>query len=283
MILLGKVKERKEEVKYGVNDPAFSLDGKYSYNEVEFLAQKIGSIATYGFSAENGPVAFLDLYNPNVKELTFNGVWEYGKHGLGNEYSFESYCKEQAQNIQNFTVYGTTKKAIIKIRDFVKFEKISLFFDSRYKIKSAKIPKVADMMAMLDGRYSYSRAIYFASKEEFKMVDNSITFVIVDDKFLAGIIGLKKEQVPYIKGFRDVYEFDEDIPKIRSIEFLPEKRAKKVKYFRLYIYDYVLPYGFEDMYDILKIDRTFNSHFDFYNTKSGKDLRLLKRKELLIK
>ena len=49
------------------------------------------------------------------------------------------------------------------------------------------------------------------------------------------------------------------------------------------MYDLTLPSDFSKSNLFLKIDRTINPNFDFYETKSGLDYRLEERTELLVK
>lgn len=264
---------------YLINNLAYMLHGQYTYNDVELISERSDCNAIYGFSLQKGPVAFLGLPKRDFEFLFFKDVWEYGKNCPYEEYNFERYRDEDARRISNYTVYGVS--GIEKIREFVKFEKINIFNDTRHKIKELQCPKIANMDVMLDGTYSFAESLDIAYHKDFKPVNNSIVFAIVDSQYPVGIIGLNHKC--YIKGFRDVYEYGLQKPTVQSIRFLTNKNAKRIDDFELYIYDYTLPEFLEKRYNICKMDRSFDSRFDFYNTKSGKDYRLIKYCELLRK
>lgn len=262
-----------------IGNLTFSLQGIYPYEEVVKLNNMTGYSARYGFCPGKGPVAVIGIPNPNIEFSFFQETWAYGNFCPEEEFEFRKYTDDEAKGIGNYTVYGYGYSE--KLADAVKFDKLNNSYDSRHQIKSAKKYKVFNMEYMFDGKYDYMTAKKLVEHTDFRMVGEGITFVKVGKSLYVGIIGFWGYQKEFAAGFRDVWEYGMPEPEVQEITFLSDEEAKKISDFMLYGYDYILPNKFEREYPIIRVDRTFDRRFDFYDTPDGKDFRLTERVELL--
>lgn len=256
----------------------YSLEDTFSYDLVYYLNNCTGYTARYGFSPNIGPVAIIGIQNPNFKFSYFGDIWEYGKFSPSIENEFFEYSDEDAEKISNYTVFGV--EGISELKEFWKFDKICHIYDTRYRVKRETKMKIANMEAMLDGKYSYHEAKKMINHLDFRLNGHTITFAKVDESYNVGIIGLGAYHRGFIKGFKDVWSYGSEEPAVQTIRFLSNEEAFFIKDFKVYFYDYLLPSRFEKKYPIALLDRTYDSRFDFYDTPDGKDYRLTERVEL---
>ena len=83
----------------------------------------------------------------------------------------------------------------------------------------------------------------------------------------------------FVRGFRDVWEYGKEEPKIQTIMFLTKEEACNINDFTLYVYNYASSGVGGDKYCIEKIDRTLDNRFKF-QLSNGTDYRLIEHKEL---
>lgn len=249
----------------------FSLFGTYKYEDVVKLNEISGYSARFGFVPKMGPVAIIGIPNPDYEVKYFQDIWEYGKFSPDENLEFQNYNDEQAKTIANYIVYG--QSCIGKLANIVKFDKIHFHYDSRYKIKHSNKYRVFNMDCRLKGKYSYQLALDIVKHEDFRMQGNSIVFARVGNKNV-GIIGMWKESISDVAGFRDVWEYGQKEPNVEMITFLDDEHAKKNSDYTLYYYDYVLPDLYKRNYYIEALDRTISTKFNFYDSKTKKDFRL---------
>lgn len=138
---------------------SFLLEGTYSYDEVVKLNALTTYSAGFGFCSELGPIAFIGIPNPVCAQKS--GYFEYKVHAYGtpsdeSEYYFKAYTEEEAKNIGNYTVYGLD--GLRKVASVAPISQMSYVYDSRFKAKEAKNPRVFDMDCKLKGVYSYNEA-----------------------------------------------------------------------------------------------------------------------------
>ena len=271
----------------GCND--YLLEGKYSYDQVVELNALTTYNASYGYCDEIGPVAFIGIPNHNcVGQFGYfkYNVNEYGSGGNDREYYFKPYTDEEAKRINNYTVYGMRARndGFEEICKVARISKIEYVYDSRYDAKNIKQLKVFDMDCKLSGTYDYYAAKVLATgtrkeKETYSGEEHPIIFATVGENYHVGIIGIWESDKKLISGFRDVWEYGNEEPKIEKIKVLSDEEAKKIKEFSLYIYDYSF-LCVKKKYHIEKCDRTLDKRF-FFHLPNGKDYRLIEHKELL--
>lgn len=255
----------------------FSLQGTYKYEDVVKLNEISGYSARFGFVPNLGPVAIIGIPNPDYKLKYFQDIWEYGKFSPIEYFEFQSYENEQENKIANYIVYGCS--CIEKLADVVKFDKVNFHHDSRYKIKHSNKYRIFNMDCRLKGKYSYQLALDIVEHEDFKLQGNTILFARVGKRNV-GIIGMWKESIANVAGFRDVWEYGEKEPKVEMITFFDDEQAKNNTDYTLYYYDYVLPDSYKRNYYIEALDRTISTKFNFYDSQIKKDFRLSEIEDL---
>ena len=271
----------------GCND--YLLEGTYSYEEIIKLNELTGYTASFGFCEELGSVAFIGIPNPDYakRDGYFNHkVHEYGTPRDESEYFFKLYSDEEAKEVGNYTVYGMRARddGFEEISKLVRIEKLSYVYDSRYQAKSAKVKKVYDMDCKVAGTYSYDEAKLLATgttekKESFSGKDQPIYFAMLDDNTPVGIIGIWPKDIEQMVGFRTVWEFNREEPKIQDIRFLSDEEAASINNYSLYIYNYSYIGIGKEKYNIESRDRTLDRRFNFH-LPDGTDYRLIEHKEL---
>ena len=223
---------------------SYLLEGTYSYDEVVKLNALTGYSAGFGFCRELGSIAFIGI--PNSEYANSSGYFKYKVHSYGtpfddSEYYFEAYTESEAKKIGYYTVYGlyglneVSAAANIKDMDYV--------YDSRYKEKESKIPKIYNMDCKLKGVYSYNDAKVLSTgttkhKTGYSGAEQPILFATLGNGKKLGIIGMWPTEVERVKGFRDVWEYGCEQPQIQTIRFLADKEASEINDFELYVYRY---------------------------------------------
>ena len=94
-----------------------------------------------------------------------------------------------------------------------------------------------------------------------------------------GIINMWPSEIEQVRGFRDVWEYGDEEPKIQTIKFLNREEASKIKDFILYVYNYSSSGIGRDKYEIERYDRTLDKRFKF-QLPDGSDYRLIEHTEL---
>ena len=221
---------------------SFLLEGTYSYDEVVKLNALTTYSAGFGFCSELGPIAFIGIPNPVCAQS--GGYFEYKVHAYGtpsdeSEYYFKAYTEEEAKNIGNYTVYGLD--GLREVASVAPISQMSYVYDSRFKAKEAKNPRVFDMDCKLKGVYSYNEAKLLSTgtlkeKDGYSGEEHPIVFAIVGNGQHVGIINMWPSQTELVRGFRDVWEYGAEEPETQTISFLTKEEASKVKDFTLYVY-----------------------------------------------
>ena len=81
-----------------------------------------------------------------------------------------------------------------------------------------------------------------------------------------------------VRGFRDVWEYGADQPKVKQIRFLKKEEAMGINDFTLYVYKYASSGKGRDKYQIERYDRTLDKRFKF-QLPDGNDYRLIEHEE----
>lgn len=161
---------------------------------------------------------------------------------------------------------------------------MSYVYDSRFKAKEAKNPRVFDMDCKLKGVYSYNEAKLLSTgtlkeKDGYSGEEHPIVFAIVGNGQHVGIINMWPSEAELVRGFRDVWEYGAEEPETQSISFLTKEEASKIKDFTLYVYKYASSGKGRDKYQIERYDRTLDKRFEFH-LPDGSDYRLIEHTEL---
>ena len=267
----------------GCND--YLLDGTYSYDEVLKLNELTTYSAGFGFCSELGPVAFIGIPNPNCAQRS--GYFKYKVHAYGtpfdeSEIYFKADTEEDAKQIVNYSVYGMY--GIKKVAKVAPISQLGYVYDSRYHAKTVSKPKVFDMDCKLKGVFSYNQAKLLATgslkeKDGYSGGDHPILFATLENGQHVGIINMWSSDVKLVRGFRDVWEFGAEEPKIQEISFLNKQEASKIEDYELYVYNYASSGIGKDKYRIQKYDRTLDKRFQFH-LPDGSDYRLVEHTEL---
>ena len=263
----------------------YLLEGTYSYNEVVKLNALTACSAGFGFCSELGPIAFIGI--PNPVRAQRSGYFKYKVHAYGtpfdqSKYYFKAYTDEEAKNIRNYTVYGLCGLKVIAA--VAPISQMSYVYDSRFKAKEAKNPRVFDMDCRLKGFYSYNEAKRLSTgtlkeKDGYSEEEHPIVFAITGNGQHIGIINMWSCETELVRGFRDVWEYGTKEPETQTISFLTKEEASKIKDFTLYIYNYASSGTGRDKYQIEKYDRTLDKRFKF-QLADGSDYHLIEHTEL---
>lgn len=265
----------------------YLLEGKYSYDEVV----KLNALTTYcgagfGFCLELGPIAFIGIPNPAYVQKS--GYFKYKVHAYGtpfdeqSEYYFKAYTEKEAKNIGNYIVYGL--EGLKNVAAVAPISQMSYVYDSRFKAKRAEKPKIFDMDCELKGIYSYKEAKILSTgtlkeKDGYSGEEQPIVFAIVGNGMPVGIINMWPSEIELVRGFRDVWEYGAEEPKVQTIKFLNKEEASKIQDFILYVYNYSSSGIGRDKYEIERYDRTLDKRFKF-QFADGSDYRLIEHTEL---
>ena len=263
----------------------YLLEGTYSYDEVVRLNALTTYCAGFGFCSELGPIAFIGI--PNFVCAQRSEYFEYKVHAYGtsfdqSKYYFKAYTEEEAKNIGNYTVYGLD--GLREVAEVAPISQMSYVYDSRFKAKEAKIPRIFDMDCKLKGVYSYNEAKILSTgtlkeKDGYSGEEHPIVFAIVGNSQHVGIINMWSSEIELVRGFRDVWEYGAEEPKTQTISFLTKEEASEIKDFILYVYKYASSGTGRDKYQIEKYDRTLDKRFKF-QLADGSDYRLIEHTEL---
>ena len=171
---------------------SYSLKGPFSYGSVVALANMINPNFEIhlGYIKNRLPVALLGIPGKHDVE-SFLDVWEYGKPRPERPIKFTYYDEETARRIQNYSVYGDIGLDFIKEK--VKFNKISLTYDMRFRIKNVSHLSVLDMDYRFYGKYSFDYIQKLVKSHDFRYTSHCV-FGKVGDKNIA-IIGLSSTQI----------------------------------------------------------------------------------------
>lgn len=262
----------------------YLLEGTYSYDEVVKLNDLTTYCVGFGFCSELGPIAFIGI--PNSVCAQSSGYFEYKVHAYGtpsdrSEYYFKAYTEEVAKNIKNYTVYGLD--GLREVAKVAPISQISYVYDSRFKAKTAKNPRIFDMDCKLKGVYSYNQAKLLSTgtlkeKDGYSGEEHPIAFAVVGNGQHVGIINIAASE-KLVRGFRDVWEYGAEEPETQTISFLTKEEASKIKDFTLYVYMNACSGIGRDKYPIEKQDRTLDKRFKF-QLADGSDYRLIEHTEL---
>ena len=249
---------------------SFLLEGTYSYDEVVKLNALTTYSAGFGFCSELGPIAFIGIPNPVCAQRS--GYFEYKVHAYGtpfdeSEYYFKAYTEEEAKNIGNYTVYGLD--GLREVASVAPISQMSYVYDSRFKAKEAKNPRVFDM----------DQFGTLKEKDGYSGEEHPIVFAIVGNGQHVGIINMWPSEAELVRGFRDVWEYGAEEPETQTISFLTKEEASKIKDFTLYVYKYASSGKGRDKYQIERYDRTLDKRFKF-QLPDGNDYRLIEHTEL---
>ena len=265
--------------------PNCLLEGTYSYDEVIKLNEATGYHVQFGFCKRiERPVAIIGNYDPRK----MNGYFRYkigtygGKEFPEDETYFKLYSEEEAKKIDNYTVYGSSGAPydLKEIAKIAPIKDVSLVYDSRHKYKEdINTPRVYEMDCMLEGTYTYDEAYLLSTgslekKDGYSGEDEPIVFATLEDGKHIGIISVWPCEERIITGFKDVWEFGKEEPKVQKITFLSEEEAKEINDYTLYIYRY---YHERDKYNVERYDKTLDRRFDF-RMPDGSDYRLVEIK-----
>lgn len=263
----------------------YLLEGKYSYDEVLKLNDLTTFRAGFGFCSEIGPVAFIGIPSPVYAEKS--GYFEYKVHAYAtpfdqSEYYFKAYTLEEAKNIRNYTVYGL--EGLREVAKVAPISQMSYVYDSRFKAKEAKNPRIFDMDCKLKGIYSYKEAKLLSTgtlkeKDYYSGEEHPIVFATIGNGQNVGIINMWNCDKILARGFRDVWEYGAEEPETQTIRFLTKEEVSKIKDFTLYVYNYACSGIGRDKYQIDKYDRTLDKRFKF-QLPDGSDYRLIEHTEL---
>ena len=267
----------------GCND--YLLEGTYSYDEVVKLNSLTTYSAGFGFCSELGPIAFIGIPNPAYTQKS--GYFQYRVQAYGipldqSEYYFKVYTDEEAKNIGNYTVYGLC--GLKEVAAVAPISQMVFVYDSRFKAKTSEKPRIFDMDCELKGLYSYDEAKILSTgtlkeKDSYSGEEHPIVFAIVGNGMPVGIINMWPSERDLVRGFRDVWEYGAEEPKIQTIKFLNEEEAAKIEEFILYVYNYSSSGIGRDKYEIERYDRTLDKRFKF-QLSDGSDYRLIEHTEL---
>ena len=264
----------------------YLFKGQYSYDEVVKLNEMTGYNASFGFCKLIGPVAIIGIPNPNCTKMS--GYMPYKIHGYGeprpdDEYYYEAYQNdEDAKGIGNYTVYGMLSRDFEHVSQFqgaAPIDDVVYYEDYRYKCKDEGGDDfhrgVLRMEAKLAGKYSFEEArikCYGSTKKPdgYSGKQVPLQFAIVNGNKPVAIMNIWN-QYENAK-FEDVWEYGEDEPEELSIRFLSDEEAKNIKEYEMYFFKFPLDFH-RDKYDLEKINRTFDRHFDF-TMEDGSDYRL---------
>lgn len=251
----------------------YSLQGRYSYKEVEKLNKLTQCSVRYGYCEEKGPIAIIGIPNERTNWKYFKEVAAYGEITTAEEFQIKEYEKETAKHIGNYMVYGLN--GIEEIASFVKFDKISFAYDLRFKeVRISHEYRVLKMKAKLEGNYSFKEAENLANKQQRWAVDRGMAYATLEDGRHVAIISFWYEKRDEVAGFRDVWEYGKVEPPTQKITFMTDEEAASIEDFSIYLYDYQFYIDYQEGPHIVKLDRTFKPGFDFYSTPSDKDMRL---------
>ena len=268
----------------------YLLKGQYSYDEVVKLNEMTGNNASFGFCKEIGPVAIIGIPNKNCTKNS--GYMPYKIHGYGEPRPKDKYYYEACQNdedakgVGNYTVYGILSKSFEHVTQFqgvAPIEDMIYYEDYRYKCKSEDSDDfdrgVLRMEAKLAGKCSFEEArikCYGSTKKPdgYSGKQIPLQFAIVNGNKPVAIMNMW-DQYDGAK-FEDVWEYGEDEPEELSIRFLSDEEAQNIKEYEMYFFRFPLDF-YRDEYDLEKINRTFDRHFDF-TLEDGTDYRLKNRK-----
>lgn len=263
----------------------YLLEGTYSYDEVMKLNDLTGYHAGFGVCSELGPIAFIGV--PDISCVQKSGDFIYKVHSYGtpsnqSKYYLKIYSEEEAKSIKNYTVYGLM--GIRKVAEVATISKMHYVYDSRFKAKKAKNPKVFDMDCKLQGVYSYKEAKLLSTgtlkeKDGYSAEEHPIVFATIGNGQHVGIINMRNCDKILAYGFRDVWEYGADEPETQTINFLTKEEASEIKDFTLYVYKYASSGIGRDKYQIEKYDRTLDKRFKF-QLPDGSDYRLIEHTEL---
>ena len=209
-------------------------------------------------------------------------VQSYGTFTEQSEYYFKAYTDEEAKNIGNYTVYGLC--GLKEVAAVAPINQMAYVYDSRFKVKKSEKPRVFDMDCELKGLYSYKEAKILSTgtlkeKDGYSGEEHPIVFAVVGSGMPIGIINLWPSEVDLVRGFRDVWEYGAEEPKIQTIKFLNKEEASKIKDFILYVYNYSSSGIGKNKYEIERYDRTLDKRFKF-QLPDGGDYRLIEHTEL---
>lgn len=253
----------------------YSLQGTYTYEKVEYLNKLTTYSARFGFCMEKGPVAIIGIPNPSADWGYFEDVLAYGEIHSFKQFEFNKYSENTAKKIGNFTVYGL--KGIEKISDFVKFDKISSVYDSRFEdVRMSHEYRVLKMKAKLEGKYTFKEVEELATNQQRWAVDRGKAYATLESGEHIVIMSFWYGKKAEAAGFRDVWEFGKPEPAVEKITFMTNEEAMNFDDFSVYLYDYNFFYKPKEAPRVIKLDRTFTPGFDFYDTIDGRDLRLSK-------
>ena len=266
----------------GCND--YLLEGTYTYDEVVKLNELTTYNAGFGFCKKIGPVAFIGI--PNLAYAMGSGYFRYKVRTYGSpidesECYFEAYDEDEAKEISNYTVYGLC--GLEAVAQVAKIAELNSVFDSRYKAKESREPRVFSMDCKLKGKYTYAKAKVLATGsvediDGYGGEDHPIAFAEVEGGQHVGIINMWECDIELVRGFRDVWEYGADQPKVKQIRFLKKEEAMSINDYTLYVYCYKCAGLGRVKYPIEKYDRTLDSRFNFH-LPDGTDYRLIEHEE----
>ena len=263
----------------------YLFKGTYKYSDVVKLNEMTGFSASFGFCEGIGPVALIGI--PNPQRTMISGYLKYKIHSYGTPYSeeeiyFKAMDEEEAKGIGNYTVYGLSGfEEANGFEGVAPLDEVIYYEDYRYKCKAEVETNeyfnsdVLRMEAKLAGKLSFEEArvmCYGSTKkpEGYSGGQFPLQFAIVNGNKPVAIMNIW-DQYNEAK-FEDVWEYGEEEPDKLPIRFLSDKEAKEIKEFEAYFYRF--PFSFDrDKYDIEKINRTFDRHFNFI-MEDGTDYRL---------
>ena len=263
--------------------PKCLLEGTYSYDEVIKLNEATGYHVSFGYCKKiERSVAIIGSYDPRVFSGYFNyKIGTYGGEAFPeDETYFKAYSDEEAKEIDNYTVYGSSG-ASYDLREIAKLahiRDIGFVYDSRYKHKEDfNTPRVFEMDCMLEGTYTYKEARLLSTgsleeEVEYSGGNEPIQFATLENGKHVGIITIWPFEQRIVQGFKDVWEFGKDEPETQKITFLNDEEAAKFDDYTLYVYRFYYDKG---RYNIKKYDRTLDRRFDFV-MPDGTDYRLTK-------
>lgn len=251
---------------------AYSVEGKFHFNDVKTLNDLTGYSARYGYSPGRGAFAMIGLPTNYTDWKFFKEICAYGEIPQNKNIEFYDFPHDVASHIANYSIYGLY--GIEKISDLVKFEKIATDFDSRHKDTLSHDYRVISMKCRLSGTYTFDEAEFLNRRQSCWSINRQISYAVLETGEFIAILGFSNRNKDEVAGFRDVWELNKPKPDIQSIAFLNDEDALRIKDFSVYLYDYKFLQAPSEQPAIDKIDRTFTEKFDFYNTPNGKDLRL---------
>ena len=265
-----------------INCNVYNLEGKYSYDDVLGLNALTNCFAEFGYTKELGPIAFIGMAKCDWKQK--DGYFRYAVNSYGANYSncecfFKVYSENEAKQIANYTVYGTN--GYYDVAKVAPIKELSLIYDSRFEVKESHAPKIFDMDCKLTGYFSYQEIMFLLTgKREQSNVEtgelDKIVFATLENGQHVGIMNMWKSDLDVFRGFRDVWEFGKEEPKIQNMKVLSIEEASKIEYFELYVYRYF--FAGLDISQIEKLDRTLDSRFNFH-FPDGTDYRLIEHDE----